>query len=250
MKQCTDCGRSEGSKATFLRVTASDKCDECLRIYEAKASRAYYAEHKAEKIARQRAVRLANPAARPVRVCKPVTRPSACHPDRQLHSKGLCGTCYNADLLRRRLEGEAARSERLAVCHPGRPHKAKGLCEECYRADWKEKNRLKHNRRAKAYVRDNYEELKPGYRERQLKRDYGLSAFDYLLLVQGQASRCAICDQHMASPHVDHDHATGAVRGLLCSPCNTGIGLLKDDPDRCRSAARYLEKRKDSGPAI
>jgi hypothetical protein len=240
MKQCTDCGRSEGSKATFLRVTASDKCDECLRIYEAKASRAYYAEHKAEKIARQRAVRLAD-AARPVRVCKPVTRPAACHPDRQRHSKGLCGTCYNADLLRRRLAGEPARSEKVAACHPGRPHKAKGLCEECYRAEWVSQS-PERKRQSRAYVLDNADDLKIAQRIQNLKTCYGLSALDHLIMVQNQSCRCAICGQHMTSPHVDHDHATGAVRELLCAACNRGIGSLMDSPGICRSAARYLEK--------
>mgnify|MGYP000933626974 CR=1 FL=1 len=42
--------------------------------------------------------------------------------------------------------------------------------------------------------------------------------------------------------HIDHDHETGKVRGLLCSPCNTSLGLLGDDPARIRRAAEYLER--------
>lgn len=41
--------------------------------------------------------------------------------------------------------------------------------------------------------------------------------------------------------HIDHDHATGRVRGVLCANCNTSLGLMKDDPSLLRRAADYLE---------
>ena len=73
-------------------------------------------------------------------------------------------------------------------------------------------------------------------------RDFGLApeAFDVLLDIQRGA--CAICRVPMASPHVDHDHATGRVRGLLCSGCNRGLGGFRDSPKSLVAAADYLSK--------
>lgn len=53
---------------------------------------------------------------------------------------------------------------------------------------------------------------------------------------------CHLCGSVTAgSLHVDHDHSTGVIRGFLCRPCNTGIGMLKDNPALLRLAAEYLE---------
>ncbi len=48
----------------------------------------------------------------------------------------------------------------------------------------------------------------------------------------------------MQTPHIDHDHSTGKVRGLLCSCCNTGIGMFKDNPDVLDRAAFYLVRSR------
>ena len=77
--------------------------------------------------------------------------------------------------------------------------------------------------------------------------------FDALLDSQG--GRCAICRTETAGGkggwHVDHDHATGRIRGLLCHGCNIALGYFRDDPDRLRAAMAYLEtarEARDNGP--
>lgn len=62
-----------------------------------------------------------------------------------------------------------------------------------------------------------------------------------------QQGRCAICgtpegDTPKGRLHVDHDHKTNVVRGLLCSLCNTGIGQFKEDPSRMLAAIEYLKR--------
>lgn len=54
-----------------------------------------------------------------------------------------------------------------------------------------------------------------------------------------QDGRCKICGQ-LKKLNVDHDHATGEVRGLLCHGCNVGIGFFRDSPELLRSAIDYL----------
>lgn len=75
-----------------------------------------------------------------------------------------------------------------------------------------------------------------------LKHRYGLTAdqIDEMWSAQGHA--CAICREPVEKFHVDHCHGSGLVRGLLCGPCNKGIGQLKDDLGVLRSAVAYLEK--------
>ena len=65
-----------------------------------------------------------------------------------------------------------------------------------------------------------------------------------------QQGRCAICQrpesEFKRSLHLDHCHATGRVRGLLCSGCNTAIGLMGDDTDRLLAAVQYLKEARNA----
>jgi Recombination endonuclease VII len=74
-----------------------------------------------------------------------------------------------------------------------------------------------------------------------LERKYGLTleAFDEMLASQGRG--CAICGNPKAD-NVDHDHATGRVRGILCFNCNVAIGHVAEDSERARAVADYLER--------
>ena len=61
-----------------------------------------------------------------------------------------------------------------------------------------------------------------------------------------QNNCCAICHVGFVNneiPHVDHNHENGSVRGLLCGPCNRGIGLMRDNPENLINAAAYLMER-------
>lgn len=79
-----------------------------------------------------------------------------------------------------------------------------------------------------------------------LRAKYGLSATAYLSMLAHQQGRCAICNDLMAEPHVDHDHATGATRGLLCAQCNFGLGCFKDNIRSLANAIVYLEEHGKS----
>lgn len=81
-------------------------------------------------------------------------------------------------------------------------------------------------------------------REYMLKYEYGISLERYQGLLQEQDGKCAICRMSTAKLGVDHDHMTGKVRGLLCFPCNSAIGLLKDDPEVTRAASEYLNRHR------
>ena len=88
----------------------------------------------------------------------------------------------------------------------------------------------------------------------RLKREYKFNGrpmeiTDYFILVHQQGGMCATCDYRQPKDMkgrlvVDHDHATGEVRGLLCPACNTGLGYFKDNPHALRAAANYLERGK------
>jgi hypothetical protein len=127
--------------------------------------------------------------------------------------------------------------------HDGLSHTCRA-CNNARSAAHNKKNRA--TLAAKALAR--YHANKDRYADYSLKRHYGLSRGDYDAMLAAQDGRCAICGS--TSPngvrikrfHVDHCHATGRVRGLLCENCNKGIGLFHDDTDLIHAAINYLDK--------
>jgi hypothetical protein len=116
-------------------------------------------------------------------------------------------------------------------------------CKPCNAARnkaWREANPEKL-----AYIKGTWDKAHPEkvalYNKRwRLKREYGMTIADKEALFEETDGLCAICLEEPAT-HIDHDHATGVVRGALCRRCNQGLGIFDDDPERLRDAASYLE---------
>lgn len=99
--------------------------------------------------------------------------------------------------------------------------------------------------RKKAQDRRRYLLNREADRAQKRRRKYGITPDELQALSDRQGGRCAVCGTDEAGGrgvlHVDHDHATGRVRGLLCHRCNTGLGLFRDDPVSLQAAIKYLE---------
>jgi hypothetical protein len=88
------------------------------------------------------------------------------------------------------------------------------------------------------------------YRDKDFRKKYGIGYADFTALPKEQDGVCASCKRpetkmqfgSVRKLSVDHDHRTGAIRGLLCGNCNQGLGYFGDLPDLLRLAAIYLEK--------
>lgn len=121
------------------------------------------------------------------------------------------------------MTGSSRRCRRCGVDKPSdRFEKRRATCRDCINAAVRARGR-------------------PTYRpERWRRYAYGLDAAAYDALVAAQRGRCAICGSSDVPLVIDHDHTTGRVRSLLCSPCNRGIGHLRDAATLCRAAAAYL----------
>lgn len=77
-------------------------------------------------------------------------------------------------------------------------------------------------------------------RASHLSRKFGLTTEEFSAMLLGQNSECKICGCHMDDPQIDHNHDTGKVRALLCSPCNLSLGLLKENPETLHNMITYI----------
>lgn len=137
------------------------------------------------------------------------------------------------------------RARTAAGKHPGRPKTPEGreygrIASAKFRAA-SEENQEDNRRRAREWKTTHPDQALLQRRIATLKQ-YDLTLDDFNLIMSDQKGCCAVCGKSSDKIlHVDHDHNTGKVRGLLCHNCNTGIGHLGDDPARLRAAIKYLE---------
>jgi len=159
-------------------------------------------------------------------------------------------------------------SKRCSKCGELKPlseyYEAKGCrdgrrndCKACFSArarEWYAKNREHAIARVKQWRKDNPERAratqrgvnrrrKPAARAQHLQTKFGITQADYERMLGEQDGGCAICGRPAregSSLHVDHDHDTGRVRGLLCFRCNGGLGQFAEDEHRLVAASAYL----------
>lgn len=123
---------------------------------------------------------------------------------------------------------------------------------------WREKIFIKESDEStreyrRRYMRD-YSALHPErIKKYDMKRSFGMAEGEFEKMLEAQNGLCAICGQpetvldskkQLRSLSVDHDHATGKVRALLCTRCNQGLGQFRDNPDLMRKGAAYVEAHR------
>jgi len=96
------------------------------------------------------------------------------------------------------------------------------------------------------YKLKNPEYTRDAFRKYDIQRRFGISAEEYDSK-RSSVTRCAICETEEPGKRgwvLDHCHSSGDVREFLCTQCNTGLGLFKDDPDRLLAAAMYIMRHQ------
>ena len=113
---------------------------------------------------------------------------------------------------------------------------------------WSNKNyksSTKIKNRTNKWREKNKEKNKNNQKNNYYKRIYGITLAEYEELGKSQDWKCAICGENLNEKirsHLDHDHKTGNIRGILCHLCNVGIGHLRDSVHLLEKALVYLKK--------
>jgi Autographiviridae endonuclease VII len=142
----------------------------------------------------------------------------------------VCATCRHAKPLEE--------FNRYRLSPDGRQPRCRA-CQQASSKRYKARHRAHLNRLAAEWNRLNPERVI----NNSFRKLYGINITQYDWLLRRQNGVCAVCGQPCKTGKrlaVDHDHRTGAVRGLLCGLCNTAAGALQDDPQLAGALARYL----------
>jgi len=125
-----------------------------------------------------------------------------------------------------------------------------GYCKQCANQRVSAHQRA-DSKRGNAYRRKWAGQNRDRVENSRLKSRFGISLSEYNSMLESQGGVCAICGKPETSKDkrgvrklaVDHDHATGKVRGLLCYTCNSGLGYFREDKSALASAITYLIER-------
>lgn len=121
--------------------------------------------------------------------------------------------------------------------------KGRGVCRECTserNRAYGIANRERRNARLREWRRKNPEAARAKDVRARLMRKYGLTPAEVEEMRLSQGGRCLLCDSAARELVVDHDHDTGAVRGMLCRSCNTIVGQVEMSPLIVERLVEYL----------
>ena len=145
--------------------------------------------------------------------------------------------------------------EAFGTIKTGRYIDRKERCSECENFKRRQSEKIKKEKREKKREADEEALMAVSYAERvktierrkltnRLRTFYGIPVERYDEMLKQQNGLCAICHNSpgpLKKLVVDHDHATGYVRGLLCESCNFGLGQFRDNPTNLLNAVKYLK---------
>ena len=154
----------------------------------------------------------------------------------------------DAKVLRNRAYDAKYRASAKGKATAARYHETHRKAKAKRVAEWSRKNKDKTRAAALRYRARHPARVAALTHARYVKSKYGIDAAAYKMLTLAQEGRCAICLRSEPVIYknwcVDHDHITGKVRGLLCSYCNSALGLMGDASETLRRAADYLDRVK------
>ena len=118
-------------------------------------------------------------------------------------------------------------------------------CATAKKIRWRLANPEKHKAASQRWRDNHREQHLIVIKITKMQKKYGLTLDQYHALFESQGERCPCCGNVLEAlapnTHVDHDHVTNRVRGLLCNGCNQGLGSFRDNPQTLRKAAEYVE---------
>lgn len=145
-----------------------------------------------------------------------------------------------------RIRAQVSERRKRDVADPAKRAHLASLDKERMRK-WRERNPERSRAIANARQKRLYAKDPIKARHAQYRYFYGITPEDFQAMLEKQGGVCAICAEPPPADtllHVDHDHDTGAVRGLLCRGCNSGIGFFKDSERAMLKAIEYIRAAK------
>ena len=107
--------------------------------------------------------------------------------------------------------------------------------------NWIKRNSTRFKATTKAWRDRNKEKNRLIHKNCKLKSNFGITLEDFNRMFKEQNGKCKICSKGLIKPHVDHNHDTGKVRGLLCNQCNRGLGFFNDNYQLLDKALYYIK---------